>query len=269
MINETLQRELRIKYNPDGSEIRKAQLRMLEMLKALDTICREHNLVYWLAGGTMLGAARHGGFIPWDDDVDVYMPRKDARKLKKIFGKEILYGFLVLQNTNTDPNYLNSSWMTLRDTKSEYISDALWHNRQKYRGFQVDIFIVDEGVNLWIKDKITWLHQQLIFRPWVGKKMKYLRWAVNFNHRVFDYVIFPLLRLIKFNEKITVGYGCIFSNPQDKATIFPLKEIEFEGYSFYCPNDVERFLTLSYGDWRQLPSEDKRRSDHNFSFKFL
>lgn len=176
---------------------------------------------------------------------------------------------MVLQNTTTDPNYLNSSWFTLRDVKSEYISEALWHNRQKYRGFQVDIFIVDEGISMAIKKPITWLHQQLIFRPWVGKKMKYFRWAVNFNHRIFDNIIFPFLRLFKFNDKLTVGYGCIFSNPQDKATIFPLREIEFEGHKFYCPNDIETFLTKSYGDWRKLPDEDKRMTDHNFSFRFL
>lgn len=268
-ITKELQDELRKEYNPDGSDIRKAQLRMVELLKVLDRICRENNLTYWIAGGTMLGAVRHGGFIPWDDDIDVNMPRKDAMKLKKIMGNKIFDGFAILQNTTTDKNYLNSAWMTLRDIKSEYISDELWHNRQKYRGFQVDIFIEDIGVSMKLKKPLTWLHQQLVFRPFVGRKMKYFRWAANLNHRIFDHIIFPFLRLFKFNDKLTIGYGCIFSNPLDKSTVFPLKEIEFEGYKFFCFNDHEQYLKQTYGDWRKLPDEDKRRSDHNFKFRFL
>lgn len=268
-INIELQKELRSKYNPDGSQLRKAQLRMLELLKSFDKICKEHKLTYWLTGGTCLGAMRHGGFIPWDDDVDVRMPRKDANKLKKIMSNRIWDGFMVLQNTKTDPNYLCSSWMTLRDIKSEYILDELWHKRQKYRGFQVDIFIVDEGVSLKLKKPLNWLHQQLIFRPWVGKKMKYLRWMVNFNHRVFDNIIFPFFRLFKFNNKLGIGYGCIFSDNFDKSIIYPLKEIEFEGYKFPCVNKPEEFLSKLYGKWDELPSEKNRRTDHSFKFKIL
>lgn len=86
MIDKRLQAELRAKYNPDGSNLRKAQLRMFDMLVAFDKICKEHNLRYWLAAGTLIGAARHGGFIPWDDDLDVNMPREDANKLKDMMG---------------------------------------------------------------------------------------------------------------------------------------------------------------------------------------
>ena len=69
MITDTLQNELRERYNPDGSILRKQQLRMLEMLQYIDFVCKKHNIRYWLCSGTLLGAVRHGGFIPWDDDV--------------------------------------------------------------------------------------------------------------------------------------------------------------------------------------------------------
>jgi len=74
--------ELREKYNPDGSELRHAQLRMLEMLSFLDKVCTENKITYWIDDGTLLGAVRHGGFIPWDDDVDVAMPLDDYSGLK-------------------------------------------------------------------------------------------------------------------------------------------------------------------------------------------
>lgn len=84
MIDPKLQSELRAKYNPDGSNLRKMQLRMLEMLKYIDSICRENDIKYWLSSGTCLGAVRHGGFIPWDDDADIEMLASDYRKLEKI-----------------------------------------------------------------------------------------------------------------------------------------------------------------------------------------
>lgn len=88
MIDDSQQLLLRQKFNPDGSDLRKAQLRMLELLIFLDGVCRENKLTYWLDSGTLIGAARHGGFIPWDDDIDVCMMRKDAYHLKKNFGKQ-------------------------------------------------------------------------------------------------------------------------------------------------------------------------------------
>ena len=83
------QAELRERFNPDGSSLRNHQLRMLEMLKYIDGVCKKHNISYWLSSGTLLGAVRHGGFIPWDDDLDIEMLRKDYLKLVKVLGREI------------------------------------------------------------------------------------------------------------------------------------------------------------------------------------
>ena len=69
--------ELRKRFNPDGSLLRRQQLRMLELLEVIDVICRKHQIPYWLSSGTLIGAARHKGFIPWDDDLDIEMLRSD------------------------------------------------------------------------------------------------------------------------------------------------------------------------------------------------
>jgi lipopolysaccharide cholinephosphotransferase len=77
-----LSKELKERYNPEGSVLRKSQMRMLDMLVFIDKVCQENNLIYWIEGGTLLGAVRHDGFIPWDDDADLCMPYKDAEIFK-------------------------------------------------------------------------------------------------------------------------------------------------------------------------------------------
>ena len=142
MIDEIAKKELKEKYNPEGSNRRKAQLRMLEMLTFLDVFCRDHNICYWLDSGTLLGAMRHQGFIPWDDDTDVCMPYEDYKRFVKLFGNKQI-GDFVLQNHDTDPGYYRY-WSVVRDLKSEYVhSDDLYTEKSiKYKGLQIDIFPV-------------------------------------------------------------------------------------------------------------------------------
>ena len=84
MVNAQTQDILRQRYNPDNSQLRALQIRMLEILICIDQICQEHDIPYWLGSGTLLGAVRHGGFIPWDDDIDIELLRADYLKLIKI-----------------------------------------------------------------------------------------------------------------------------------------------------------------------------------------
>ena len=89
--------------------LRQSQLVMLRILKTVDSICKENNISYWLDSGTLLGAARHGGFIPWDDDIDIMMLREDYELFKEIAKKELPED-MFLQNQDTDI-YYDMPWM--------------------------------------------------------------------------------------------------------------------------------------------------------------
>lgn len=108
--------ELRAKYNPEGSDLRRAQLRMLDMLLYLDKVCKENEIEYWLGYGTCLGAVRHSGFIPWDDDLDICVFEKDFQRLKTILLKEA-HPLYQLQCKDTDTNFFQF-WIRLKDIKS-------------------------------------------------------------------------------------------------------------------------------------------------------
>src|SRR5690554_697940 len=87
-------------YNPEGSTLRKAQIRLLDILIEFDRICRKHGIDYFISGGTCLGAVRHGGFIPWDDDIDIDVWHADYQKLEEALQAE-LPGWIKLQNAKT------------------------------------------------------------------------------------------------------------------------------------------------------------------------
>lgn len=267
MIDDSQQLLLRQKFNPDGSDLRKAQLRMLELLIFLDGVCRENKLTYWLDSGTLIGAARHGGFIPWDDDIDVCMMRKDAYHLKKILGNKIYNDHIILQTQTNDRLYLNSSWMTLRDLNSEYVQDSKFHNNLKYKGVQVDIFIVDEGIYPRLKRLTSAFQGRFVYLPLFGRNSRLYQTIAIFNHKLLNHLISPLFRLVKNKDIYDIGYGALYSNPVQKDVIFPTTYMSFEGHFFSVPAKTDDYLTNFYGTWKKIPKIDDIKT-HNVSFIF-
>lgn len=252
---ESVHQSLRERYNPEGSTLRRAQLRMLEMLKFLDRVCRENSIRYWIDYGTLLGAVRHDGFIPWDDDTDVCMMREDADAFKRLMLSGAYGDEFVLQCRETDDGYFGS-WLVLRDTRSEYVQDSEVHNKRRFRGLQVDIFIYDDrSVQLFV-DVTKHIYRDLIQRPLlrIPDREKAIRRARPWAFLLYG-VLDPLFRLVSPRRKyIAPSYGTWFTvDRTPKELIFPLGTVCFEGYDFSCPARVEDELTLWYGDWKKLP----------------
>ena len=120
----------------DIYNLKKGQKIMTNMFKEFDRICRKYNLKYWCVGGTLIGAVRHQGWVPWDGDVDLAMVDSDYKKLQRIIQNNLPKG-MWFQDKTTDPNY-TSDIGKIRDLNSNYVDskNRLWHN-----GVQIDIFV--------------------------------------------------------------------------------------------------------------------------------
>lgn len=278
IIDVEFQNKLREQYNPDGSTLRKAQLRMVELLKFIDNVCTENGLRYWISYGTLLGAVRHGGFIPWDDDTDICMPIEDLREFKHIMLNNNPSKEFVLQCRENDPGYNRSQWVVLRDLKSEYIQEGKYskfHNKLKYRGLQVDVFPVEEGVSMGLKKFVDFLQLLFIMKPTISNKWCFiiLKPFRLFFWYLLNYFIIPLCRLYKnkrYSNSYIISYGVPISFNYiigEKSDIFPLQRISFENGEFNAPKEYDKYLSNFYGDWKEVPSPSNIK-DHNVKVVF-
>ncbi len=240
--------------NAEGTTLRKHQLKMLEMLVFVDDICRKNNIRYWLSGGTLLGAVRHKGFIPWDDDLDIAFFRKDFVKLHDLLRE--YQGQYVLQAYDTDPNYVAPyEKLRMKDTLIEECNDN--DHFYRYKGIYIDLFYLDAGLPLfhYLSDKLQTLAIKTL-KSCKGEK-KLLPSAYIFLLRNLLFPLFSSCSRCLVTSKVSYPLGSFFHTQFNKDWIFPLKEMEFEGKMFYVPADYDSMLRVQYGDYMQIPSADK------------
>lgn len=250
-------------YNPEGSTLRKLQLRLLDILVEIDRICRKNNIQYWIDFGTLLGAVRHRGFIPWDDDVDISMPTEDYNRFLEIAPKELSESFF-LQTKNTDPTYsfpLNK----VRDKNSFFITQHEDFTKEYQKGLFIDIFEVTPypSVNPKLQKFIMhWLLKTgFFFSVKQDVTIKNLIAAMTFPFLKFGLNILWWVLCLKPKNKL--GYKKNFNtygNSYTKDMVFPLKNIIFEGKTFLGPADPDRYLTSIYKNYMQIPPTEKRSS---------
>jgi lipopolysaccharide cholinephosphotransferase len=249
------------KFNPDGSMLRRQQLRMLDILLEIDKICKKHDIKYWLSSGTLIGALRHNGFIPWDDDLDIEMMRSDYLRLMDVLPKE-LPDWLALQNDKTDPNYFYC-YAKVRDRRSKMLEQNAYDRMWKEQGIYIDIFPMEQHP--------IWLHK--LTEKTIGHMYKVWRTstddakAIKQVRRIFwlnNSVLYPCFRaLLHLNsyifplKTITSGMGIPFHNPRYADEIFPLTTHAFEGHQLPVPGNADAHLRHIYGDYMQLPDLSK------------
>lgn len=255
--------QLKEKYNPEGSTLRKAQLRMLDMLRYFDSVCKEIGVHYILEGGNALGAVRHGGFIPWDDDVDVDMTRDDVKKLCDylMLNPHPQY---VIQTHKTDSGFWGD-WVVLRDLRSEYIQDSALHNVRKFKGLQIDIFPMEKNCFPFLHRVADTLTRYSIRR--VAGHSKFLCDILFFLHHKVLYPVFRLIDKLNVNKNYYMyPYGHSGETKFPGEIMFPPKDIFYEGEIFSGPNDINAYLSTFFKNYMDLPPVDSRNK-HQATYK--
>lgn len=243
------------KYNPEGSTLRKAQMRMLDILQVIDAICRKHNIPYFLDGGSLIGAVRHGGFIPWDDDLDIAVMRNDFVRLRKILQQELPTN-LVYQDSTTDYNFPLLIGK-VRDTKS-YFEEEFTH-KLKQKGIYVDIIPMEKVPSIKWKAKLDYWYGHCFraIHNYTDTKDKVLSCCVM----PFAWILVQLTRLFNHlskSKQIAHVYGWKAYNGFSSLDVFPVKRIPFENIEVYVPKNPDAVLKALFGNYMQIPPEDKR-----------
>lgn len=259
MIDPKLQAELRERFNPDGSLLRRHQLRMLEMLIYIDGICKENNIPYWLSSGTCLGAVRHEGFIPWDDDVDIEMLKSDYPRFKQMMEKDSNIN-IVFQTHDSDSEYF-APYGKIRDLNS-IIEEGNCHDRYyKYRGVYIDVFVIEPSVSRIIA-RVSGSMQNRLQYPLSKIQNRTLRKvATNSMYLFLSKLVYPFLSLITCHrtesQRLRHIHGSGFVKPRYYEDLFPLTYISFEGCSLPVPRNYHHYLSAIYGDYMKIPEFSK------------
>lgn len=251
---------LRERFSPEGSLLRRQQERMLEMLLVLDEICKRHGIRYWLSSGTALGCVRHGGFIPWDDDMDVEMLREDYLRLLEVLPKALPVN-LALQCHETDANYF-FAYGKLRDRRSHLEETTGYDRVFRERGIYIDIFVLEHSP-LWLHKLscVTFGHAYKLLRTARPEDDERTMQGVRRWHALNHKILYPTFRLLsKYigqREELHHTFGVPYHATRRIEEILPLRRMEFEGHMLPMPARADAYLRRMYGDYMQLPDLDK------------
>lgn len=264
------------------TDLRELQLIELDIMKEIDRICRKENIKYYLAGGTLLGAVRHKGFIPWDDDIDISMPRDDYDRFLKIMHnqqKGSIYKILSFEYTEGYPY----PFAKVVDTRTRLVEEV--GKDIPDMGVFVDVFPIDgmgDRKNHALKRlmKIIRIRSRIweaTLRPEEIKnressiKNKIIKNMANQIikiigvKRCYDHLI-RYVKKVRFSEAkwiaSAVGGANIEKELIEKKYFDNIIEMEFEGYAFYSPQGYKKYLTNLYDDYMELPPKDKQVASH-------
>ncbi len=263
-------------------EIKSVQNIQLEILLEFDRICRANNIKYCLFAGTLLGAIRHNGFIPWDDDIDVCMLREEYEKFL-IVCKSNLSDKYFLQDYNSDKNY-PYQFAKLRKNNTLYVEKGL-NDIGIHQGIFIDIFPFDN-----IKpDKLSGKIQRNllnILRNINSCRSIARNYSAKSNlNKCLRMCIYYVLKLFPKNimDRLSTKLACVFNDEQTelvgelslsttkdlyrrfsikKSTFYDTIEWEFEGYKFPIPREYDYVLTKNYGDYMMPPPPEKQKPHH-------
>ncbi len=254
-----------------NQSVRAVQEKILETMKFIDKLCREHGIVYYIMGGTALGAVRHGGFIPWDDDLDIFMTPDQYQKFKLVFEKVNSQQFVV-QEWRTDSKYLEYAKVRMNGTT--FIEEPLKDWKDMHHGIYVDIMILHKVPENKFIQKLVYLESKFVTlyalsqRNWQpkSKSQKIIFASMKFMPR-------KLLTRIAYshiyhydNRESNFKY-CYWITPAkfrnglfDRSFFEQPVDILFEDTVLMGSEKIKEYLEYRYGDYMKLPSEEQQKA---------
>lgn len=256
----------------DEYGILKLQNVILNIMQSIDVFCRKYGIEYYIIGGSALGARRHGGFIPWDDDLDIAMTRKHYDRFCELCRTELSDEFYYQEGGMDWPIYFSK--VRLKGTFIEEI-EGDYDLKDDKKGIYVDVFPLDNVPN----GKLQQLWWYVCGKMLVAHSLKTRGYkSASFGKKVIMFFTIPLnvpfirrffLRQVKkynsLNTNYIGGFSLVsrFSNTFAPKSIWGKpKDVPFETIQLMAPADLDGFLTFYFGDFMQLPPEEKRQGKH-------
>ncbi|MDD6812673.1 MAG: LicD family protein [Lachnospiraceae bacterium] len=253
-------------------QLKQLQKIELEMLVEVDRICKKNNIKYTIIGGTLLGAVRHGGFIPWDDDADVAMLRTEFEKFCEIIEKDLDHNRFYFQSMDTVKGY-RWGYAKLRRKNTLFVRESQEHMPYA-QGIFLDIFPIDGTPN---NKFLRTVHD---FRCFCVRKTLWSEVGKNVERNRLNRIIYKILSMIPENKVKKAYKGLILKHDSDASEVvrtltFPAPKelrgyyrkwfaetapIEFEGITFEGVKDYDGWLSYEFGDYMKLPPKEKQKT---------
>ena len=251
--------------------VRSVQEKILETMKFIDKLCRENGIVYFIMGGTALGAVRHGGFIPWDDDLDIFMTPGQYQKFKTVFENTKNEQF-VLQEWRTDSKYLE--YAKVRMNKTTFIEESFKERKDMHHGIYVDIMILHKVPENEFIQKIVYYESKFVTlyglsqRNWKpkSKSQKIVLNSLKFMPcKIMARIAYS--HIYRYDDRKDNYKYCYWITPAkfrnglfDKTFFEKPIDVRFEDTELLGSEKIKEYLEYRYGDYMKLPSEEQRKS---------